>query len=178
MKKNFNETVKPVLVLVCICLVVTALLAYINSVTSPIIAKAEQEKTEQAMSEVLTEAEGFRPVEIDNLPDRVTEIYSAENGSGYVFMLATKGYGGDMKLICGIKSDGTIEQCKTLSHSETSGLGSKTAEDPYRNQYCGKSSDTLSEVDAITGATISSTAYKNAIEDAFKAFDMVKEAEK
>lgn len=178
MKKNFNEIVKPVLVLVCICLVVTALLAYINSVTSPIIAKAEKEKTEQAMSEVLTEAEGFRPVEIDNLPDRVTEIYSAENGSGYVFMLTTKGYGGDMKLICGIKSDGTIEQCKTLSHSETSGLGSKTAEDPYRNQYCGKSADTLSEVDAITGATISSTAYKNAIEDAFKAFDMVKEAEK
>lgn len=178
MKKNFNEIVKPVLVLVCICLVVTALLAYINSVTSPIIAKAEQEKTEQAMSEVLTEAEGFRPVEVDNLPDRVTEIYSAENGSGYVFMLTTKGYGGDMKLICGIKSDGTIEQCKTLSHSETSGLGSKTAEDPYRNQYCGKSSDTLSEVDAISGATISSTAYKNAIVDAFKAFDMVKEAEK
>lgn len=178
MKKNFNEIVKPVLVLVCICLVVTALLAYINSVTSPIIAKAEQEKTEQAMSEVLTEAEGFRPVEIDKLPDRVTEIYRAENGSGYVFMLTTKGYGGDMKLICGIKSVGTIEQCKTLSHSETSGLGSKTAEDPYRNQYCGKSSDTLSEVDAISGATISSTAYKNAIEDAFKAFDMVKEAEK
>ena len=93
-------------------------------------------------------------------------------------MLTTKGYGGDMKLICGIKSDGTIEQCKTLSHSETSGLGSKTAEDPYRNEYCGKNSDTLSEVDAISGATISSTAYKNAIEDAFKAFDMVKEAEK
>lgn len=178
MKKSFNEIVKPVLVLVCICLVVTALLAYINSVTSPIIAKAEQEKTEQAMSEVLADAEGFEKLEIENLPDRVTEVYSAQNGSGYVFMLTTKGYGGDMKLICGMKADGTIEQCKTLSHAETSGLGSKTDEDPYRNQYCGKNADTLSEVDAITGATISSTAYKNAIEDAFKAFDMVKEAGK
>ena len=178
MKKSFNEIIKPVLVLVCICLVVTALLAYINSVTSPIIAKAEQEKTEQAMSEVLAEADGFNPLEIENLPERVTEVYSAQNGSGYVFMLTTKGYGGDMKLICGMKADGTIEQCKTLSHAETSGLGSKTAEDPYRNQYSGKSDDTLSEVDAITGATISSTAYKNAIEDAFKAFDMVKEAGK
>lgn len=178
MKKSFNEIIKPVLVLVCICLVVTALLAYINSVTSPIIAKAEQEKTEQAMSEVLAEADGFNPLEIENLPERVTEVYSASNGSGYVFMLTTKGYGGDMKLICGMKADGTIEQCKTLSHAETSGLGSKTAEDPYRNQYCGKNADTLSEVDAITGATISSTAYKNAIEDAFKAFDMVKEAGK
>lgn len=178
MKKSFNEIIKPVLVLVCICLVVTALLAYINSVTSPIIAKAEQEKTEQAMSEVLTQADGFEKLEIENLPDRVTEVYTANNGSGYVFMLTTKGYGGDMKLICGMKSDGTIEQCKTLSHAETSGLGSKTAEDPYRNQYCEKNADTLSEVDAITGATISSTAYKNAIEDAFKAFDMVKEAGK
>ena len=178
MKKSFNEIIKPVLVLVCICLVVTALLAYINSVTSPIIAKAEQEKTEQAMSEVLAEADGFNPLKIENLPERVTEVYSAQNGSGYVFMLTTKGYGGDMKLICGMKADGTIEQCKTLSHAETSGLGSKTAEDPYRNQYCGKNADTLSEVDAITGATISSTAYKNAIEDAFKAYDMVKEAGK
>ena len=178
MKKSFNEIIKPVLVLVCICLVVTALLAYINSVTSPIIAKAEQEKTEQAMSEVLADADGFEKLEIENLPDRVTEVYSAQNGSGYVFMLTTKGYGGDMKLICGMKADGTIEQCKTLSHAETSGLGSKTAEDPYRNQYSGKNSDTLSEVDAITGATISSNAYKNAIEDAFKAYDMVKEAGK
>ena len=178
MKKSFNEIIKPVLVLVCICLVVTALLAYINSVTSPIIAKAEQEKTEQAMSEVLAEADGFNPLKIENLPERVTEVYSAQNGSGYVFMLTTKGYGGDMKLICGMKADGTIEQCKTLSHAETSGLGSKTAEDPYRNQYSGKNADTLSEVDAITGATISSTAYKNAIEDAFKAYDMVKEAGK
>ena len=178
MKKSFNEIIKPVLVLVCICLVGTALLAYINSVTSPIIAKAEQEKTEQAMSEVLADADGFEKLEIENLPDRVTEVYTANNGSGYVFMLTTKGYGGDMKLICGMKSDGTIEQCKTLSHAETSGLGSKTAEDPYRNQYCGKNADTLSEVDAITGATISSTAYKNAIEDAFKAYDMVKEAGK
>lgn len=178
MKKSFNEIIKPVLVLVCICLVVTALLAYINSVTSPIIAKAEQEKTEQAMSEVLADSDGFEKLEIENLPERVTEVYGAQNDSGYVFMLTTKGYGGDMKLICGMKADGTIEQCKTLSHAETSGLGSKTAEDPYRNQYCGKNADTLSEVDAITGATISSTAYKNAIEDAFKAYDMVKEAGK
>ena len=178
MKKSFNEIIKPVLVLVCICLVVTALLAYINSVTSPIIAKAEQEKTEQAMSEVLADADGFEKLEIENLPDRVTEVYTATNGAGYVFMLTTKGYGGDMNLICGMDADGVIEQCKTLLHAETSGLGSKTAEDPYRNQYCGKSAETLGEVDAITGATISSNAYKNAIEDAFKAYDIVTEAGK
>ena len=177
MKKTFSDIIKPVLVLTCICLVVSLLLAYINTVTSPIISEAEQKAAQEAMVEVLSEADSFTPIEIDGLPERVTEVYRAENGSGYVFMLTTKGYGGDMKLICAIKSDGTIEACKTLSHSETSGLGSKTAEDAYRNQYSGKTSDTLSEVDAISGATISSTAYKSAIEDAFAAYEMIKEAE-
>lgn len=177
MKDTFKNIIKPVIVLTCICLVVSVLLAYVNSVTAPIIAEAEQRTAQEAMAEVLPEADSFDPINIDGLPERVDEVYRAENGSGYVFMLTTKGYGGDMKLICGINADGTIEACKTLSHSETSGLGSKTAEDPYRNQYCGKSTDTLGEVDAISGATISSTAYMNAVQDAFEAFGMVKEAE-
>ncbi len=177
MKNAYKEIIKPVLVLTCICLVVSALLAYVNTVTSPIITEAEQKAAQEAMSEVLSEADSFEQLALDSVPERVNEVYRAKNGSGYVFMLTTKGYGGDMKLICGIKSDGTIEACKTLSHSETSGLGSKTAEDPYRNQYCGKTADTLTEVDSISGATISSVAYKNAIDDAFKAFNAAKGAE-
>ncbi len=177
MKGSGKDIIKPIVVLTAICLVVTALLAYINTVTSPIIADAEKKAAEQARAEVLAEADSFELVEISELPECVNEVYKATNGEGYVFMLTTKGYGGDMKLICGVKSDGTIEACKTLSHGETSGLGSKTADDPYRNQYVGKTSDTVSEVDAISGATISSNAYKLAIEDALKAYEMVKEAE-
>lgn len=177
MKNTYKEIIKPIIVLTCICFIVTALLAYINTVTAPIIEKSEKEAAQQAMTEVLKNADTFEQIDAENLPERVTEVYKASNGAGYVFMLVTKGYGGDMKLICGINSDGTISACDTLSHSETSGLGSKTADDPYKNQYQGKSSDTLSEVDAITGATISSVAYKSAIEDAFTAFDIVKEAQ-
>ncbi len=177
MKKSgtANEIVKPIVVLTVICLVVTALLAYVNLVTSPIISESEKEAAAQARMEVLSEADSFDVVDAE-LPEGVTEAYRASNGTGYVFMLTTKGYGGDMKLICGIKSDGTIEQCKTLSHNETSGLGSKTAEDPYRTQYNGKTADTYTEVDAITGATISSNAYQKAIKSAFEAYEIVKEA--
>lgn len=108
----------------------------------------------------------------------MTEAYKAKNGAGYVFMLSTKGYGGEIKLICGIKADGTIEQTKTLSHSETSGIGSKVVdnESPYRSQYEGKTVDKLDGVDAVTGATISSKAYKKAITAAFEAYNSVKEA--
>ncbi len=177
MKKSgtANEIIKPIAVLTCICLVVTALLAYVNLVTAPIISESEKKSAAQARTEVLSEADDFEQLDTE-LPEGVTEAYKATNGAGYVFMLTTKGYGGDMKLICGIKSNGSIEQCKTLSHKETSGLGSKTAEDPYRTQYNGKTADTYTQVDAITGATISSNAYQKAIKNAFEAYALVKEA--
>ena len=126
--------------------------------------------------EVMPGAKSFEAVSIE-LPEGVTEAYIADNG-GYVFMLSTKGYGGEIKLICGIKADGTIEQTKTLSHSETSGIGSKVVdnESPYRSQYEGKTVDKLDGVDAVTGATISSKAYKKAITAAFEAYNSVKEA--
>ncbi len=171
-----KDIIKPVAVLVCICFVVTALLAYINSVTAPIIKAADEKAAAQARMEVLSDADDFELMNVKKLPECVTEIYKAKNGAGYVFMLTVKGYGGDMKLICGINSDGEIEQTKTLSHSETSGLGSKTAEDSYRKQYSGKSEKTVDEVDAVSGATISSNAYIKAVKDAFKAYDMVKGA--
>lgn len=171
-----NDIIKPIAVLVSICLVVTAVLAYVNSVTAPIIKAAEEKTAAEARAEVLSKADSFKLLKVKNLPECVEEVYKAENNAGFVFMLSVKGYGGDMKLICGIKSDGKIEQSKTLSHSETSGLGSKTADEPYRKQYSGKDKKTVDEVDAISGATISSTAYKKAINDAFKAYDMVKEA--
>lgn len=169
-----NDIIKPIIVLVSICLAVTALLAYVNSVTSPIIKDAETKAAAQARQEVLKKADKFSLMDVKNPPECVTEVYKAENGAGYVFMLTVKGYGGDMKLICGVDSNGAIETCKTLSHSETSGLGSKTAEDPYRKQYSGKTADTLDTVDSISGATISSTAYKKAVTDALKAYEFVK----
>ena len=154
-----KDIIKPIAVLAAICLVITALLAYVNSVTSPIIKAAEEENAAKARAEVLSEADGFEQIET-NLPEGVTEAYRATNGAGYVFMLTTKGYGGNINLICGIKSDGTIESTQTLTHSETSGIGSRVVDNasPYRQQYEGKSENELDSVDAVTGATISSKA--------------------
>ena len=114
--------------------------------------------------------------EIDSeLPEGVTEAYLADNG-GYVFMLTTKGYGGDIKLICGIL-DGKLTKIKTLSHNETSGIGSKVVASDYGDNYIGKTAGDYSDVDSVTGATISSKAYKKAVGNAFDAYDqLTKEA--
>ena len=170
-----KDIVKPIAVLAAICLVVTALLAYINSVTSPIIAEAEAKAEIKAQQEVLTQADGFEEIKDVKLPEGVTKAVKATNGVGYVFSLTTKGYGGDINLICGIKADGSIESVQTLKHSETSGIGSKVVDNgsSYRKQYEGKTADNYDTVDAVTGATISSKAYKKAIDTAFEAYSAV-----
>ena len=174
-----KDIIKPIAVLAAICLVVTALLAYINSVTSPIIKEADEKAAAEARQEVLSEADGFEEIEDVKLPEGVEEAYKAENGAGYVFKLVTKGYGGNITLMCGIKPDGTIEKIKTLSHSETSGIGSKVVdnESGYSKKYTGKNENDYDSVDAVTGATISSKAYKKAVASAFEAYDVVKGAE-
>lgn len=180
--KKMNEYIKSVVVLTAICLVITTALALVNSVTEPVIATASAERTQASLAEVMPDASEFEEVDSKDagFPERVSAVYKGldadGNSTGYVFILLTPGYGGDMEIACSIGSDGLIIACRTNSQNETNGLGSKTAESPYKDQYTGEDSS-LAGVDSISGATISSNAYKNAILDAFTAFDMLKEAE-
>jgi len=171
-----KDYLKPILVLMLICLVISAALAFTNEKTAPIIEQTQKANAEAARKEVLPEADSFSPVELTGLPSTVTAVYKAENGVGFVFMLTAKGYGGDMTLICGIDKDGKITACKTLTQSETQGLGSKTTQPEFRDQFVGKDSS-LYGVETISGATISSKAYLGAIKDAFTAYEMAKGAE-
>lgn len=177
-----KDIIKPIIVLASICLVVTAMLAYVNHLTEPVIIRAEEEAAASARSEVLKEAKEFKKLDFDGIPDGVTEIYKGtvkDKLCGYVILMQSKGYGGVIKMICGISPDGKIEAVKTLSHSETSGLGTKAVDNGsgYRVKFVGKTSQDYNKVDTVTGATISSTAYKKAIGLAFEAFGRIKEAE-
>jgi electron transport complex protein RnfG len=171
-KKDF---VMPIVVLTVICLVISAALAFTNNMTKPVIDAAAAQRADEVRFAVMPQADTFKKIEASGLPESITDVYMAENGVGYVFTVIAKGYGGNMEIICGVDPDGHITACKTLAHSETAGLGSKTAQDEYRNQYVGKGSS-LEGVSAISGATVSSKAYESAIKDVFKAFETVKGA--
>ncbi len=169
-----KELLLPIVVLFSICLVVSAALALTNSVTAPLIEEAERAAAEAARLEVLPEASGFERVELEGLPQNVTEVYRAQNGAGFVFMLSTKGYGGAIRLICGVDAAGNITATKVLGHTETQGLGSKITGTAFGDQFIGKDRE-LEGVSAISGATISTRAYINAVKDAFTALDKAKE---
>ena len=163
----------PIVVLTVICIVTTAALAFTEQLTTPIIEAAAAKEAETAKKEVLPLADSFIEVSTENMPETVTAAFKAENGEGNVFFVTVKGYGGKMKIICGIDKDGKIAGTKTLEHKETAGLGEKTAKPQYQEQYKGKD-ESLQNIDFIGGATISSKAFYGAVSDAFSANKEVK----
>lgn len=173
-----KQILKPIVVLTLICIIVTAALAYVNHITKPIIQNAEEKAASEARTEVLKEASSFERITDVKLPEGVSELYRGNDNSGYVVITMSKGYGGDIRVICGILPDGSIEAVKTLIHAETNGIGSKVADNGsgYNKQYSGKTMETYGEVQAVSGATISSRAYKNAVGLALEAYGIVKEA--
>ncbi|MCQ2420150.1 MAG: FMN-binding protein [Clostridia bacterium] len=176
--KDTKEIIKSVVVLVVICLVVSGLLAVVNSFTAPVSAANAEARAIAARQEVVPAASEFEAIEKE-LPACITSAYLAKSGSntlGYIFTVQGQGFGGTIEVMCAIDPDGRILSCKTMDvSSETSTLGGKTANPEYTEQYAGKDAS-LEGVNAVSHATITSTAYRGCVENAFAAFELVKEA--
>lgn len=174
---RWNRVLKPIVVLVVICIVVTGALAATNEVTAPIIEEATRLAEEKARTELLPEADGFEAVtgvDVDN----VSAVYRSTNDVGVVITSSAKGYGGDVVVMTAINPDGTIKQIKVTEQKETKGIGSRVADTPsYWENYVGlDTSDALvlnQDVDAVTSATVSSTALINAVNAAIEAYHAI-----
>lgn len=159
MKKN----IKNLLVFVCICTVITLLLALTNTITAPIILQNQNASANKALLEVMPEGTGFDPVDLSSytLPATVSEVYRETDGRGYVVKLTTSGYGSDMIIMCGVSTEGTVTGAVCLSSNETLGK-----EKTYGENFKDQDAAGVEAVDVIGGATKTTEAYKNAIKDA------------
>ncbi len=101
---------------------------------------------------------------------------------GFVFTVTThEGYGGDITISIGLKDDGTVTGVEVLSINETAGLGMKAKEDEFTSQFGGKAVSKFSytktgatadyEIDALSGATITTNAMVNAVNAALAFYD-------
>ncbi len=175
MKKDF---LKSIIVLTVICLITAALMGAINSVTAPMIEKANEEAEFAALYEVIDGASDFEKLNSDDesIPDTVVGIYRERLNKGYAVMLNAKGYGSEpMVIAVGIDFDGKLTKCHVVScNGETSGIGTKVSEKRFLDTFSGQDK-TLEGVDSIGGATISSSAFISAVGDAFTAYELVKE---
>ena len=160
-----KKSIKNILVLVCICAVVSVLMAITNAITAPIIEKNERANANKALLEVMPDGKTFEKVDISTytLPATVSEAYRAESG-GYVFKLKTVGYSSGFVIMCGVNTDGTVSGAVCLSSTETLGY-----EKTFGDLLKGKNAGNIDTIDTVSGATKTTGAYRSAVKDALNA---------
>ena len=171
---NWNKIFKPIVVLCAICVVITGALALTNSVTAPIILEATIAAQNAARQELVPDAASFEKVEGIQV-ENVSDIYVADNGCA-VITCAGKGYGGTITVMVAFNTDDTIKQIKITEQAETAGLGSKIVSEPsFQASFAGLPAEdfTVSDISAISGATISSKAVTAAVNAAIDAYALI-----
>ena len=160
-----KENIKSVVVLTAICLVVAVLLAYTNSVTAPIIEANKAAKASGSLLEVMPEAAGFENITdtLGELPATVKEVHAETSGLGHVMILGTTTQfsSDEMGITIAIGADGKISNILLTGYYESKDFGAD-----YPATYIGQDS-ALGGVDTVAGTTFSSSAFKNAVADAF-----------
>ena len=169
-------------VLFIACGLAAGSLAVVNAVTKEPIANYEKQQKEAALREVSAGADEFIAV----TPDKVWEAFREKEKAGYVFLTEVQGYGGPITLAFGTDSDGAITELKVIKHTETPGLGAKIDTAQFRDQFQNKLPEQLvlkkddpakGQIDAITGATITSRAVTRAVYSTLGAFNKEKTGE-
>jgi electron transport complex protein RnfG len=157
-----KEMVRYGFTLALICIIAAGLLAGMNLLTkSRIIAQAQAEE-EASLREVMPNAAHFEAVKSG---DEVL-YYKAHDKDGKLigaaFKASGKGYSSAIETMVGMLKDGTITAIKVLTQNETPGLGTRVAEPEFTGQF--KDIKDMSDVQAITAATISSSTLKNSVQ--------------
>ena len=170
------------MVLLIICAIVAGILGVVNFVTADTIAARQAEKTAKAYAAVLP-SEGYTQLELDAEQFPKMTISKANSGEGYVVMSTFSGSQGNITMVTGVDNELRCTGISIISHSETSGLGANAASTAevgvnFRSQFVGQGADIAlkkagGEIDALTGATITSNAVTQAAAAAISAVEAI-----
>lgn len=186
MSKKESSFLGMLMSLLVITLVSGLSLGYVNDLTVGPKAKAKLEKKVNALKLVLptfdnNPVEDMKLVKSEKVADSI-EIYPAYLNNEFVGAAVIgsteKGFSGLVKIMIGFNPSGVVENVVVLEQKETPGLGTKMAEDKFLKQFKGANLSTFNlkvkkdggEVDALTGATISTRAFCDAAQTAYEAF--------
>lgn len=169
-----NKIIKSGITVFIIATIGAILLSWVYSFTSPKIEEQKFETIKSAISEIFPDLNNFEPISDLSNKDigggiNIIDVYKVnlkDGNVGYIIRAKFSGYGGKIESLFGYEG----EKCKgifVLEHSETPGLGAKIVENSFRNQFVNKSLKdqfkVKSDVNPISGATISSNAVANSI---------------
>ncbi|MBN1117044.1 MAG: RnfABCDGE type electron transport complex subunit G [Bacteroidales bacterium] len=186
MAKKESTFLSMVLTLFLVTLGASAALGYVYELTKDAIADAESAKKSLAVKRVVPEfnnnpTEEFIKIPAETEGDTLYFYVARMNDDTVGYAIETyskKAFGGLLKLLVGLKPDGTINNVAVLEHKETPGLGTKMTEEKFSSQFPDKNPAKFilkvkkdgGDVDAITASTITSRAYCDAVQRAFSAY--------
>lgn len=192
--------IKDALILFAITLIAGLMLGVVNDITKEPIAQQEQKAKNEACQNVFAAADSFEAQELADsvqieqvLTDAgisgadIDELMAAKDASGallgYVITVTDhEGYGGDIQFSMGITNEGTLNGISLLSISETAGLGMRAGEvlvpqfadkNVSKFTYTKTGATADSEIDAISGATITTNAVVNGVNAGLAYFDKI-----
>ncbi|MGN0342006.1 MAG: RnfABCDGE type electron transport complex subunit G [Roseburia sp.] len=195
-----KKIVHDALILMAFTLVLGFVLGLVHDITEEPINAAEQQKTEAAYKQVYAEADSFRVYqdfdadEAESLmneygySDEITDVEEALDASGnvlgYVITVTAKDASqANITFSVGITGDGVVNGYSITSISETPGLGDKAQNEEFYSQFEGKQVDKFtvvkqtpaqdSEIEAISGATITSKAMTNGVNACITYFSQI-----
>lgn len=182
MRKRFQLVV----VLFAITSICAMILGITHNATKDVIA--QREKMESLQLNIILPK--YKATDVKELPIRINEeemisgVYEAyENGEvcGHAIIVNPKGMGGPIKMTVGICKDGTIGGLKVSSHSETPGIGDIVEKESFMGRFKNKPikenlklvksvPEKGNEIEAVTGATITSAAVNSGVNEAIKFY--------
>lgn len=157
--------------------VVGLALAFVNSITAPVVAENQAQKLKESLS-VVYPADSYEELKVADKPESIENVYKATSadGDGYVFHInVIGGYGGDIEYLLAVGDDNNILGFAPLEHLESAGFGAEMEQDFFKDGMVGVSMDdevgysdsgSENEIVGISGATISTTAIVKGINDA------------
>lgn len=198
-----NTIIKDTMILTLITLIAGGVLGLVYEITKDPIAKQQELAKQEAYKAVFEDADTFEVcVEAEDAElaaylagegfeaQTVNEIMEAKDASGetlgYAINLTTsEGYGGDITFSMGVQADGTLNGISILTISETAGLGMNATKDEFKGQFKEKQAEAFTvtktgaakenEINAISGATITSNAVTQGVNCGLSAFEYIKE---
>lgn len=198
-KEQKIDFLRMALTLFAITAIVAAVLALANYFTAPIIANAAKERLDDSLRVLKEDAASFE--ELPSFPKEiltggakvpVTAVYAAKGADGafigFCIQVAPNGYSNTIDMIVATDREGAVSGVQILSIADTPGIGMKVESDEaFRNSVIGfsesisivkKAPSFKDEVQVISGATVSSTAYLNGVNAAIDvANQMIEEVE-
>lgn len=174
-----NKILKLTFILFLVCAITAGVLGVINEVTYDRIQEQNRIKTERAYAAVLA-SDGYEEVSFDKEAfPTIDNVNKCSNGAGYVVTTTFSGAQGRITMAVGVDNEYKCTGISIISHAETSGLGANAASASeigvnWRAQFVGEGADIAitkagGNIDALTGATITSKAITNATAAAINA---------